>query len=353
MSSATWMAVVVMLCVELKSYTKNFIWYVRFTVFYVIVAQITMLEYVLALKDYYTEITIRAVVAVNVSSAIFCIFYLFCLPVLVAHTDYTHIPTDHTQVITSDYESLPGELEVCPELKSGIISFLLFDWMTPLMRLGYKRPIGDKDIWQLDNWDKTEILYSNFQQYWDEERTRPNPWLLRALNRSLGARFWLGGLFKIGNDAAQFVGPVFLSFLLEAMQNREPVWKGYMYATCIFVGLLLGVLCEGQYFQNVMRVGFRIRSTLVAAVFWKSLCLTQAGRKAFTAGKITNIMTTDVDALQQICQHVHALWSAPIRIVVAISILYRQLGIASVFASIVLLGMFPVQAYIIRWLRNL
>jgi ABC-type multidrug transport system fused ATPase/permease subunit len=348
------MAVVVMLCVELKSYTKDFIWYVRFAVFYVIVAQMTMLEYVLALKDYYTEITIRPVVAENVSSAIFCIFYLFYLPVLVACTDYTPIPTDHTQVITSsDYEPLPGELEVCPELKSSIISFLLFEWMTPLMRLGYKRPIGDKDIWQLDNWDKTEILYSNFQQYWDEEKTRPNPWLLRALNRSLGARFWLGGLFKIGNDAAQFVGPVFLSFLLEAMQNREPVWKGYMYATCIFVGLLLGVLCEGQYSQNIMRVGFRIRSTLVAAVFRKSLCLTQAGRKAFTAGKITNIMTTDVDALQQICQHVHALWSAPIRIVVAISILYQQLGIASVFASIVLLAMFPVQAYIIRWLRNL
>jgi len=53
------------------------------------------------------------------------------------------------------------------------------------MRLGYKRLIGEKDIWQLDNWDKTEILYSNFQQYWDEEQMRPNPWLLHALNRSL------------------------------------------------------------------------------------------------------------------------------------------------------------------------
>ena len=26
---------------------------------------------------------------------------------------------------------------------------------------------------------------------------------------------------------------------------------------------VLGVLCEAQYFQNVMRVGYRIRSTLV------------------------------------------------------------------------------------------
>jgi hypothetical protein len=54
------------------------------------------------------------------------------------------------------------------------------------------------------------------------------------------------------------------------------------------------------------------------------------------------------DALQQICPQVHDLWSAPIQIVVVISILYQQLGIASVFASIVLLGMFAVQAYIMR-----
>jgi hypothetical protein len=30
----------------------NFIWYVQFTVFYVVVAQMMMLEYVLALQDY-------------------------------------------------------------------------------------------------------------------------------------------------------------------------------------------------------------------------------------------------------------------------------------------------------------
>ncbi|CAK9265220.1 unnamed protein product [Sphagnum jensenii] len=352
-SSATWTSVVVMLCLELKSYTKDLVWYVRFATFYVIVAQTTMLEYVLALKDHYEEIVMRVILAEYAFSAMFCIFYLFYFPVLVEQTDdYIPIPINDAHE-SSEYEPLAGQQEVCPERKSNIISFVLFDWMTPLMTLGYKRPIGEKDIWQLDTWDKTEQLYSNFQRYWDEERTRPNPWLLRALNRSLGARFWLGGFFKVGNDAAQFVGPVFLSFLLEAMQNREPAWKGYVYAASIFVGLMLGVLCEGQYFQNVMRVGLRTRVTLVAAVFRKSLRLTQAGRKGFTAGKITNLMTTDVEALQQICQQLHSIWSAPVRIIVAMTLLYRQLGIASIFASMVLLVLFPTQTFIIRRLRNL
>ncbi|KAJ7552377.1 hypothetical protein O6H91_06G052800 [Diphasiastrum complanatum] len=132
------------------------------------------------------------------------------------------------------------------------------------------------------------------------------------------------------------------------MQNGEPVWKGYMYAASIFVGVVGGVLCEGQYFQNVIRVGFRTRSTLVAVVFHKSLRLSHVGRKGFTVGKITNLMTTDAEALQQICQQLHLLWSAPFRITCAIYLLYKQLGPASLVGSAVLLLMFPLQSFVIR-----
>ncbi|KAJ6770268.1 ATP-BINDING CASSETTE SUB-FAMILY C, partial [Salix purpurea] len=102
----------------------------------------------------------------------------------------------------------------------------------------------------------------------------------------------------IGNDASQFVGPLILNQLLKSMQEGDPAWIGYVYAFSIFAGVVFGVLCEAQYFQNVMRVGFRLRATLVAAVFRKSLRLTHEGRRKFASGKITNLMTTDAEALQ-------------------------------------------------------
>ncbi|MED6195162.1 Canalicular multispecific organic anion transporter 1 [Stylosanthes scabra] len=84
----------------------------------------------------------------------------------------------------------------------------------------------------------------------------------------------------------------------ESMQNQDPSWIGYIYAFSIFVGVSLGVLCEAQYFQNVMRVGFQLRSTLVAAIFRKSLRLTNEGRQKFSSGKLMNMITTDANALQ-------------------------------------------------------
>lgn len=313
-----------MLGFELKSYTKTLVWYVRFAILYLVVAQTTMLQFTLALKNFYMKTALQVAICQYVASALLSIYYLLHFPNLVPQTGYSPIDAEDSQVDGGVYEPLAGEREVCPERKASIFTFLLFGWMSPLMKLGYQRPLTDKDVWLLDSWDMTEQLYRDFQKAWEEERAKPNPWLLRSLNKALGARFWLGGIFKIGNDAAQFVGPVFLGLLLESLQNREPVWHGYAYAASIFVGVLLGVVCEGQYFQNVMRVGMRTRSTLVAAVFRKSLRLTQAGRKGFTAGKITNLMTTDAEALQQICQQLHSLWSSPLRIIIAIFLLYRQ-----------------------------
>ncbi|XP_011012564.1 PREDICTED: ABC transporter C family member 2-like isoform X4 [Populus euphratica] len=116
---------------------------------------------------------------------------------------------------------------------------------------------------------------------------------------------------------------------------------------------VFGVLCEAQYFQNVMRVGFRLRATLVAAVFRKSLRLTHESRRKFASGKITNLMTTDAEALQQICQSLHTLWSAPFRIIVAMVLLYQQLNVASLLGALMLVLLFPIQTFVISRMQKL
>ncbi|KAJ6367636.1 hypothetical protein OIU78_000242, partial [Salix suchowensis] len=242
-----------------------------------------------------------------------------------------------------EYEALPGREQICPERHANLFSRIFFGWLTPLMTQGHKRPITEKDIWKLDTWDQTETLIKKFQTCWVEESNRPKPRLLRALNNSLGGRFWLGGFLKIGNDLSQFVGPIILSHLLQSMQRGDPAWIGYIYAFLIFLGVFFGALCESQFFQNVMRVGFQLRSTLVAAIFRKSLKLTHDGRKNFPSGKITNMITTDANALQQICQQLHGLWSAPFRIIISVVLLYQQLGVASLFGSLMLVLMVPTQ----------
>ncbi|KAJ0018025.1 hypothetical protein Pint_11073 [Pistacia integerrima] len=104
---------------------------------------------------------------------------------------------------------------------------------------------------------------------------------------------------------------------------------------------------------------------MVAAVFRKSLRLTHEARKKFATGKITNLMTTDAEALQvcsismilpstkQICQALHTMWSAPFRIVVAMVLLYQQLGVASLLGALMLVLLFPIQTLVISRMQKL
>ncbi|KAF8030773.1 hypothetical protein BT93_D0072 [Corymbia citriodora subsp. variegata] len=348
-----WCCTLVMIGQEMHVYIREFRWYVRFGLMYVLVGEAVMLNLILSMRDHYQHH--RSALYLYIST-VFCqflfgILLLVYVPNLDLYPGYTVIQTEPLDSV--EYEALPGEEQVCPERNVNIFSRIYFGWMTPLMQLGYKRPITEKDVWKLDSWDQTETLIRRFQKCWANESQRPKPWLLRALNNSLGGRFWLGGFFKIGGDLSQFAGPTLLNHLLQSMQNGDPAWIGYIYSFFILVGLLFGVLCEAQYFQNSFRTGFRLRSTLVAAIFRKSLRLTHEGRKKFQSGKITNMITTDANAIQQICQQLHNLWSAPFRIVIAMVLLYQQLGIASLLGTLMLVLMIPLQIVIIRKTRKL
>ncbi|CAM8923394.1 unnamed protein product [Rhodiola kirilowii] len=86
---------------------------------------------------------------------------LFHIPNL---SPYSRSTVPQTEYCDS-YEALPGEEEVCPERHVSILSWLFFEWITPLMRQGYKRPITEKDVWKLDAWDQTEQLREKSVSY--------------------------------------------------------------------------------------------------------------------------------------------------------------------------------------------
>nr|GEX49465.1 ABC transporter C family member 12-like [Tanacetum cinerariifolium] len=346
-----WSSLVIMTLLETKVYVREFRWYVRFGVLYVLVADIVKLSVILSVKDLYTRYVLYVYISSLFCQALFGIFLLAYIPNL--ETYLGHIPLQTESVDDIKYEVLRGGEHICPERHANIISRIYFGWMTPLMEQGYRKPITEKDVWILDTWDRTETLSKKFQICWVKESQKSNPFLLRCLNNTVGGRFWFGGLFKIGNDLSQFVGPVILSYLLQSLQRGDPSWIGYVYAFSIFVGVSLGVLCEAQYFQNVARVGFRIRSILVASVFRKSLRLTHEARKNVPSGRITNMITTDANALQQVCNQLHGLWSAPFRITLSMILLYQQLGVASLVGSLILILMFPVQTMIVSKMRKL
>ncbi|KAF5191492.1 Abc transporter c family member [Thalictrum thalictroides] len=182
-----WCSMLIMIGLETKVYIKEFTWCVRFGVIYVLVGDAVMFNFVLTNKGFSNIWILLLYMSEVICQVFFGILLLFYNPSVEPYPGY--VPLMDESAHDTDYEVLPGEDSICPERHASIFSKIHFGWMTPLMKQGFKRPITEKDVWKLDTWDQTETLNSKFQICWLEESQKSKPWLLRALNSSVGERY--------------------------------------------------------------------------------------------------------------------------------------------------------------------
>jgi ABC-type transport system involved in cytochrome bd biosynthesis fused ATPase/permease subunit len=81
----------------------------------------------------------------------------------------------------------------------------------------------------------------------------------------------------------------------------------------------------------------------VHETFKKVLFISPAKRADFSSGRVFNLVTSDAETLQLLCQNIMGLMSSPLRIIVAMLMLYFELGFSSLVALCVLLLLMPTQ----------
>eukprot|EP00271_Cylindrocystis_brebissonii_P007833 TRINITY_DN2165_c0_g1_i1.p1 TRINITY_DN2165_c0_g1~~TRINITY_DN2165_c0_g1_i1.p1 ORF type:complete len:1709 (-),score=349.89 TRINITY_DN2165_c0_g1_i1:1265-6391(-) len=375
LASVAWAAASIALFRELRSSTSKGMWCMRFAIIYVTVGQLARLRFFVMLQQDYRSFFVWLFFIFTAAQLVLAFYAALFFPT----REFVHRrgrqgrgpkrqgqaaevepppPVEEPPAVeqTTDYQLLPEgppEDKIFPELNAGILSRITFQWMNPVMRLGHQRPLQDEDVWQLDPVDKSSTVSVKFQEVWKEEQKKKSPTLLWAVHSCFAARFWSAGIYKLLDSLTQFIGPVMLKSLLSSMQSDEPAWHGYVYATIIFAGIVAGVFFDAQFFTKVQRVGYQLRQALVAAVFRKSLRLSPRGKQGYSTGRIVNMMTNDTEALQAVVQQLHNVWSAPFRIVMAMVLLYQELGIAALIGLIVLLFLIPIQAFMMNQQRLL
>ncbi|RCH98429.1 ATP-binding cassette, sub-C (CFTR MRP), member 9, partial [Rhizopus stolonifer] len=245
-----------------------------------------------------------------------------------------------------------------PEEKTNIFGRLTFNWMTPLMRLGYQKPLSMEDLWNLKSDDQSAFVSAQFQQNWQKELTKKKPSLLKALVKTLGGPFALAALFKALQDALQFTQPWLLKKLMGWVTSYnsdvpEPAYLGIVIAVSMFLTAIAQTMFLHQYFQRCFMTGMRLRAALVTAIYQKTLVLSNASRQQSTVGEIVNHMSVDAQRLMDLCTYFHIVWSGPFQIVIALCFLYNTMGPSTGAGVGVLLLSIPLNTIIARKMRAL
>lgn len=257
----------------------------------------------------------------------------------------------------SPYHAVGDEAE-CPIEYANVFSRLAFSWMTPMMKYGYKQYLTEDDLWNLRAQDTSRVTGEAFERAWRVELERKHPSLWLALFRAFGGPYFQGGIFKIGSDVLAFVQPQLLRLLIMFIDSYrtnepQPVIRGAAVALAMFAVSVGQTVCLHQYFQRAFETGMRVKSSLAAAIYSKSLRLSNEGRATKSTGDIVNYMAVDTERLQDLSQYGQQLWSAPLQIVLCMASLYQLLGWSMLAGVGAMILMVPVNGFIAKWMKTL
>ncbi|MCJ8749120.1 hypothetical protein PDJAM_G00172600 [Pangasius djambal] len=324
----------------------------------------------------------------------FCLFYIAYALELVA-------------LVLSAFADVPADLkEVAkknPEAGAPFLSRITFNWFNWMVFNGYKRPLEQEDMWELNEKDSTSYISQKFEVFMEEELRKaqqrlqkkqrktkkstpkpdrdqnglakgvsqdilvmeergeevektkkkkkkkdsasnyPDSWLVLTIMKTFKWLLIESAVYKLLQDLLSFVSPQLLKLMISFAQYKSiHTWWGYLYAVLLLVVAILQSLFLQQYFQRCFALGMQVRTAIMAVVYKKALVMSNNARKESTVGETVNLMSADAQRFSDVTNFIHLLWSCPLQICISIAFLWIELGPSVLAGLLVMLLMAPV-----------
>ncbi|CAE6486674.1 unnamed protein product [Rhizoctonia solani] len=249
----------------------------------------------------------------------------------------------------------PEEKEL-PYERANVYSRLTFSWMSPLMELGYKRFITEKDVHALSPEDAAHALSDKLQSQWTKQLGSSNPSLWKALFRAYGGPYAIAAMTRIFRDILAFTEPQLLRYLLIFIaryqaRKTESAFLGWIIVAAMFLVSVAQTTANHQFYHICLVTGMRVRAGLVTAIYNKALL--QAPDSQGARGDIVNLMSVDATRIQNLCMGALVSISAPFQIALAFVSLYELLGWPAFVGVAIMIISLPLNTYIARILKNM
>ncbi len=105
-----------------------------------------------------------------------------------------------------------------PEISAPFVSVILFEWMTPLLWWGFRKPLKQEDMWDLDPHMQSYGIVPTFEseirrQLELAEKNRkkgeekPKISLLPVMSKCFWWNYFLGSVYKVAADVLALASP--------------------------------------------------------------------------------------------------------------------------------------------------
>lgn len=239
-----------------------------------------------------------------------------------------------------------------PEQTAGLLSRLIYSWLTPFVNAAYEKPLEIEDMYIPDDSMRARQLSERFNSAWTIFAESGSP-LTKALNAIFGAPFYLAGILKGLADAAALVCPFLISFFLKHLSDKSSLDVCLKLAVLVFFLQMINTFFVNTYFKLTMSIGVQARVALCAAVYSKSLRLSSRARSALSPGYVVNLISADASRIDLLAGFFHYMWSGPFHLIIIMGFLFHLIGWFAFVGFVFLVLFIPIQARIMLHLGTM
>ncbi|KAJ6674421.1 ATP-BINDING CASSETTE SUB-FAMILY C [Salix viminalis] len=244
-----------------------------------------------------------------------------------------------------------------PYGKATLLQQITFSWLTPLFAVGYKKPLEQDEIPDLDVKDSAGFLSSSFDENLNqvkEKERSTNPSIYKAIFLFIRKKAAINASFAVTSAAASYVGPYliddFVNFLTK--KNTRSLQSGYLLALGFLGAKTVETIAQRQWIFGARQLGLRLRASMISHIYKKGLLLSSQSRQSHTSGEIINYMSVDIQRITDFIWYLNYIWMLPIQISLAIYILQTTLGLGSMAALTATLAVMACNIPITRYQKR-
>ncbi|KAE8374500.1 P-loop containing nucleoside triphosphate hydrolase protein [Aspergillus bertholletiae] len=228
------------------------------------------------------------------------------------------------RILHNAYKNYP------PEATGGIFNRFFFWWLNPLFKTGFFKILAVEDLFALDKQLASKTLHDSLETMWNNGRDKSS--LLLVTFQTFKWQLLSAVLPRACLAALNICQPLLLhrslSFSVEPETNATTNIGYGLIGAYILVYLGMAITM-GQYQHMTYRAITMVRGAVISMVYRKATTLSV--EDADPASSLT-LMSADIERIVQGWQTIHDIWGNALEIGLAIFLLERQLGVATVVA---------------------
>ncbi|XP_059651709.1 putative ABC transporter C family member 15 [Cornus florida] len=241
--------------------------------------------------------------------------------------------------------------------KATLFQLITFSWLNPLFAVGFKNPLNQDEVPDVDIRDSAGFLSNSFDESLKHVKERDgttSPSIYKAIFLFVRKKAAINAFFAVVTAIASYVGPYliddFVIFLSE--KKFRSLQSGYILALGFLGAKMVETIAQRQWIFGARQLGLRLRAALTSHIYKKGLLLSSQSRQSHSSGEIINYMSVDVSRITDFIWYVNIIWMLPIQISLAVYILHRNLGLGSLVGLIATLMVMACNIPITRFQKR-